>query len=151
MTRKVCRESFCYWSLWCTPNCSRFRPVQNQAQRFFYPHTQKAPPISQALQTKGTIYRCGCSQFCLDPFLATPSSLQVCASCQWHLCKIPPRARIKDHIWSRLTLRDPTAHRTQLFQQNNPSVLLQRKSIFLKLLHILRTSRLVRTLEKIQL
>lgn len=39
----VHREPCCYWSLWCTPDCSKFRLVQNQAQRFFYPHTSAKP------------------------------------------------------------------------------------------------------------
>lgn len=80
---------------------SRLQQIQTCAKPsseiLFYPHKQEASSISQALKTKGTIYRCGYSQFSLDPFLPAPSSLQACASCQWHLCKIPPRARIKDH------------------------------------------------------
>lgn len=130
----VHREPFCDWSL-CALQIAADSDLCKPSSEILL-----SSPISQALKTKGAIYRCGYSQFCLDPFLATPSSLQVCASCQWHLCKTLPRARIKDHTWSALTLsRDPTAHKTQLFWQIYPSVLLQGKSVFLRLLDILRT------------
>lgn len=56
---------------------------------------------------------------------------------------------VKDDTWSRSALsRDPVAHKTQLFKQLYPSALVQRNSIHMKLLHILRTWRLVRILQK---
>lgn len=110
MNRKVCTENcFVIEAFWCTfKNCSVLatwlRLVKTKPKdSFILRHTEKPLPISQALNTKCTIYRCGLSQFSvLIPFWQYTSSLQVHASCQLHLRIILPEARIKDHTWSSL-------------------------------------------------
>lgn len=115
------RKLFCNWSLLVySSDLQRYSPLDSDLWQtklknsFIIRHVEKALPISQALKTKGTMYRCGLSQYSvLIPFWQYTSGLQVHASCQLHLCIILPQASTKEHTWSRLALiRGPIAHKT---------------------------------------